>query len=499
MIFDFQYSKGKVVLSEIDETGNIKLNYYNWRRPKKYVSCEESDPDKHEKYTTWDKRPVKTVDTPYPNRFAMYEFIDRLPKEELERIHKYNEPNIYFIDIETEIKDSGFVEPTDASSAVLTIAIVHNRKVLCLGLKPLTEKEISKIKTDIENHFDKLNVKIDFKYLSFHDREKPEFEMMSYFFEKLVPKMPVLSGWNFLAYDWTFLVNRARRLGIKPEISSYTNTLEKIFGTPYEVPAHRLVIDYMEIYKKWDTSVKVKESNSLNWVGDKLLNLNHGAKVAYSGGLMDLYHDNFVKYVFYNVVDTFLVQIIHEQKQYINIAYSIASLSKIRLLDFSYKNLSTTLVQTEGFLREKFRNEKNIVFVKDDESEETDTISGGWVKTPIKGLNEWVACFDFSSLYPSVMREFNISPDNFVGIKLRDRDYAEFNGRLTKIDPEKHIICVNDTVFEKGYSVTVNFLETVFGERKRFKKMMLGELKKVDILKKELHELEEQLAFLHNS
>ena len=51
--------------------------------------------------------------------------------------------------------------------------------------------------------------------------------MLNYFFERLVPKMPVISGWNFLDYDWRFLVNRCRRIGLKPEVSSYTNKLEK--------------------------------------------------------------------------------------------------------------------------------------------------------------------------------------------------------------------------------------------------------------------------------
>lgn len=497
MLLDFEYSKGKIILSELDTNGDIKMSYYPWRRPKKYVSCSESDPEKHPKYRTWDRKPVKVTETTFPNRFSIYEFLDRLPDEDKERIFSYKEPKIFFVDIETEILDSGFVQPIDANSKVLTIAIVHNTKTMVLGLKPLAQKEIDKIKNNIEEHFDKFDLKIDFKYISFHDRENPEKDMMEYFFEKLVPKMPVISGWNFLDYDWTFLVNRCRRIGINPNIASYTEKLDKIFGTDYEVPAHRLVLDYMEIYKKWDTSIKVKESNALNWVGEKVLDLNHGAKVAYSGGLMDLYENDFTKYVFYNAVDTVLVQMIHEKMQYIKIAYSISNLAKIRLCDFAYKNLNTTLVQTEGFLREKFRNEKNIVFTKEDEDIDADSIAGGWVKPPAKGMNEWVTTFDFSSLYPKTQMMFNIAPECYIGYVMRDKPgYCEFNGMLTKIDDEKHIVCVNGAVFERGYSVTINFLETIFAERKKFKKMMLAELKNYDNMSKEVNALKEELEAL---
>ncbi len=497
MILDFEYKKGQILLSEVDENGDIKMNYYPWRKPKKYITCSESDPEKHPKYTTWDRKPVKVVETTHPNRFSIYEFLDRLPEEDKNRIFEYKEPKIFFVDIETEILDSGFVQPIDATSKVLTIAIVHNNKTMVLGLKPLSQKDINSIKNKIEEHFDKFNLKIDFKYISFHDRENPEKDMMEYFFEKLVPKMPVISGWNFLDYDWTFLVNRCRKIGIEPNISSYSNKLEKIFGTDYEVPAHRLVIDYMEIYKKWDTSIKVKENNSLNWVGEKILDLNHGAKVAYTGSLMDLYHNDFVKYVFYNAVDTVLVQLIHEKMQYIKIAYSISNLAKIRLCDFGYKNLNTTLVQTEGFLREKFRNEKNIVFTKEDEDLDADSISGGWVKPPAKGMNEWVTTFDFSSLYPKTQMMFNIAPECYLGFVMKDNpQYCDFNGKITKIEDDKHIVCVNGAVFERGYSVTINFLETIFAERKKYKNMMLAELKSCDAMGKEIASLKEEMEKL---
>ncbi len=500
MLLDFEYRSGKLITSEINEKGDIELVYHNWSHPKKYQTCTLDDKDVHKKYTTWDKKPVKLVPTRRPPRFSVYEYLDRLPEKEQDRLFAYQEPKMFFVDIETEILDTGFVQPIDAISQVLTIAIVRDKNVMVLGIKPLTNIEIRTIKNQIESHFSKFDLNITFKYISFHDREKPEYEMMKYFFEKLVPKMPVITGWNFVNYDWTFLVNRCRRLKINPDLSSFTRKLEAVYGTDYELPTHRLVIDYMEIYKKWDTSVKVKESNSLDWVSNKILGTK---KVSYADDkgivtLQDLYNKKFDRYVFYNAVDTILVQLLHQKQGYINIAFSIANLAKIRLCDFSYKNLNTTLVQTEGFLRRDFRDKKNIVLCKDYDDIDSESIPGGYVKPPNRGMNQNVATFDFASLYPMTQRQFFIAPENFKGFVMKNNPgYADFNGVINKVEKDD-VICVNGAVFSREYSVTVNFLEKTYKSRKDFKNKMKGEYKMIAKEKQELEELEAQLADLVN-
>lgn len=504
MLLDFEYTSkggGKLIISEINKDGDIELTHHNWRNPQKYVPCTHNDPDKHSKYTTWDKKPVKLVSTNRPPRFSVYEYLDRLPTEEKDRLFGFQEPKTFFIDIETEILDSGFVEPIDATSKVLTIAIVRDKKVLVLGIKELTNSEISTIKKQVEEHFKDFGFEITFKYMDFSTKQEPEHEMLQYFFEVLVPKMPVITGWNFVSYDWTFLVNRYRNLGFKPETSSPTKNLFKVFNTDYELPTHRLVIDYMELYKKWDTSVKVKENNSLDWVSNQLLGTK---KVSYTDeagidNLQDLYEKKYAKYVFYNIVDTILVELIHEKMQYINIAFSIANLAKIRLCDFSYKNLNTTLVQTEGFLRNEFREKKNIVLCMDYDNTDDDSIPGGYVKPPNKGMNEYVACFDFASLYPTTQIQFNIAPENFKGFVMKDNPTkANFDGVINDV-LEDDIICRNGAVFSREESVTVNFLKTTYASRKREKGNMNKEYKKIAKEKEELKKLEEELTELEKS
>jgi len=87
MLLDFEFTSkggGKLITSEINSNGDIELVYRNWRNPKKYEVCLPNDPEKHPKYTTWDKKPVKLVPTYRPPRFSVYEYLDRLPEKERE-------------------------------------------------------------------------------------------------------------------------------------------------------------------------------------------------------------------------------------------------------------------------------------------------------------------------------------------------------------------------------------------------------------------------------
>jgi len=142
----------------------------------------------------------------------------------------------------------------------------------------------------------------------------------------------------------------------------------------------------------------------------------------------------------------------------------------------------------EGVLRNRFREQENIVLFRP-EKDESDMgghgIAGGWVKDPVVGMNQWVATFDFASLYPTTQRQFFISPENFIGIQNpKNPDYCD-NG--LKIDKSNTVILVNGAVFEKRNSPTIRMLEDVYADRKKNKKIMM---QKKEELKKVLDEIE---------
>lgn len=484
MIVDYEYKNSNLIVSRIDKTGNIKLKYYPWH-PTKYIATSLDDSEKDGKLVTWDGRPVKEIYTRYPNKYSVYDFLENLPENEQKDLFDYNEPNIFFVDIENEILDKK-PQPHLAESKILSISIVHKNKALVIGIDPLSAKEQRAIQNDINNEYGKMfNRDWEFKYIQY----KNEYELIYNFFHKFVPKMSVITGWNFKNYDWVFLVNRARILNIDPSVSSFTGKLtEENQNDPRnycELPAHRIIIDYMEIFDKWDTSIKVKESLSLDFIASKSLKVK---KVNYEGNLKVLYETDFKKFIYYNAVDSILVQMIHEKSKLADILYGVSTLSRTTVT----KALSTLSV-TEGILRKKLREQKNIVLVKnEDVSFSGSAVKGGWVKEPIKGMATWTCCYDFASLYPTTMRQFNISADSYKGQKIKDQKAALFNGHQVELD-DNDIITKNGAVFRNEVGVVTQVMTDIYADRKKYKKKMIEKAIELDALQKELEELEDSL------
>jgi len=481
MLVDWEYRSNNVIVSYIDKYGKIKLRYYPWARPTKFITTGDDDPEKSGRYICWDGKATKEIYTKFPNKYSIYDFIDNLPEEEKEEIYGYQEPDIFFIDIENEILDKK-PQPQLAESAIQSISIVNKDKVLVIGTEPLSKGQQESIESDINLKFKKFNTNYKFKYIQY----KNEYDMLFNFFNKLVPQMPVLTGWYFVQYDWVFLVNRARKIGVDPSMASFTRKLiEPYMRNDFaEIPAHRVVVDYMELFEKWDTSVKVKESSSLDFASEKILGIK---KVNYEGDLTRLHREDYKKFIFYNAVDSILVQQIHFKQKYIDILYGMSVLGKIKI-----KDAFSTLALTEGILRNKLRDQKNIVLVRDESLDDGgySSIKGGWVKEPVRGMATWTCCYDFASLYPTTMQQFNISADSYKGQKVKNKDYAIFNGHQLMVD-ENDVVTLNGSVFKKEDGVVTQVMREVYQDRKGYKKVMMKKHVELEELKDELEKLEE--------
>jgi DNA polymerase elongation subunit (family B) len=497
MLIETQYLQNtkKLVVSYVDKSGDIKLKYYDWENPQKYVACEEDDPKKHPTYKSWDGKSIKLESVSNPDRYATYEFLDALPEKEKTEIFEYNTPKIFYIDIETEIVD-GFPDAETAPTKVLSISIVYDDKIILLGLKEMPKDMQERIIENTNKYFKKFGTEYKLKYVKYDD----EFDMMYDFFYKMIPQMPLMTGWNFINYDWVYLVNRARKLkkfangkeySIDPAVSSLTKRMNKVWMTNQEMPAHRMIFDYMQLYEICDTTIKVKESSSLDFVSNKLVGVD---KIKYTGSLQKLYEDDFETFMYYNAVDSVLVKKIHEAKNYISIIFAISSLAQIKIVDVvsQLNNALASLAITEGVLRNRFRNGENIVLFRDEkEGGENEGIAGGWVKDPVPGMNRWCVTYDFASLYPTSQVQWYIAPENFVGIQ--DKNNPEYCENGLKIDKKDNVICVNGTVFRKKNSPTIQMLKDVYADRKKNKKIMMQKKEELKKILDEIKKLESEI------
>jgi DNA polymerase elongation subunit (family B) len=57
---------------------------------------------------------------------------------------------------------------------------------------------------------------------------------------------------------------------------------------------------------------------------------------------------------------------------------------------------------------------KNVVIPPIEHKDKDAAFIGAYVKEPIVGMHEWIASLDLNSLYPSLIQQYNISPETRV-------------------------------------------------------------------------------------
>ena len=463
MLLDIEQTEKELIVSYYDREGKVAFKRYPVKEFQNWVIAEDNDKYKDQRFKNWDGRSIKKNRARSFNKFSLLYFMDSLPEEDRKEIYEFNMPRTYYVDIETEIVD-GFPKPEEAKSRILTFSIITpERKAIVLGLEDLSAADIKKIEDDTNAHFKDLDQDWTFTYYKFKD----EYNMLYTFLHKFLPKFPMMTGWNFINYDWQYIVNRCKRLQIDLTEVAITGALDKSDSRPL----HMGILDYMQLYDKYDRSVAVKESSSLDFVSGQVLDVS---KIKYTGSLQDLYRDNFTKFVYYNVVDSVLVYYIDRKLRSMEVLLTLATITKMPL----YKAASPVAV-TESLIARKLvdSNMKIAVeFDKEDSKKET-KYEGAFVKEPIVGYYSGVSAFDFASLYPSIMRQFNISPDSYVEI-IPEREIE------ARRKDDNIIVCENGVVYKKEDSMLKLILSDLYSQRKDYKKTSYSYFTKADELKK---------------
>lgn len=465
MILDIEQRDKDVIISYYDKEGEVAYKQYPIEQFYNWYICDPKDRNASQQYKNWDGRSIKKGRGRIFNKFSLVYFLDGLSERDKQDIFAYNMPKTYFVDIETEIVD-GFPKAEEAKTRILSFSIITpERKAIVLGLEDMTPDKIQKIEKDTNEYFKKFDQDWEFKYHKF----KSEYDMVYTFLMKFLPKFPMMTGWNFINYDWQYIVNRCKRLQIDISEVGMTGSIDSRDGRPLHIG----ILDYMQLYDKYDRSVKVKESNALDYVAGQVLDTK---KIKYTGSLQDLYRDNFTKYIYYNVVDSILVYYIDKQLKSMEVILTLANITKMPL----YKAASPVAV-TEALMTRKMADHGiRIGSEKKEDSIKDGKFAGAFVKEPISGYHEGVSAFDFASLYPSIMRQFNISPDSFIE-KIPKNKVKEMR------KDKSVIVCDNGVVYNTEESILKKILSDLYAQRKDYKKTSYEYFTKANQLKKKIN------------
>ena len=454
MILDYNFSKKRqqFTLSYIKDNGAKALLKYNVGRFKSFYETPSG------KFTNWNGKKCDIRWTDDPSWCDIKTFLRELPQRDRELILSKTNPKLYTADIEVEIDQSEFPDPDEAKYPILTISVVNDDlDAIVMGIKRLEDPN-----NELQQHFiDYLNTCDFYKKLNIkepHIRHlyfETEGEMLKYFLYNVVSKCPVLAGWNFLGFDWRYVCNRISRY--YPDISlnccsiDWSMTYKKFTdfkGNDYrlQMPNHTLIIDMMDVIDTFDMAVMpIKENMSLDYIASESPVGLH--KIKYDGNLQQLYERDYPRYVFYNAIDSVLVQLIDKCFKTLNSIYT-----QSLLIENKIQMAMSKIAITESMFFNYFYDH-NIKIVPTNKFEgERGKLVGAYVREPTPGKHGWVCCNDFASLYPSAIITCNLSIENYMGC-LDDGDFTEQQIEKYKQDPN-YFVSVNNCVYknDKDYS-----------------------------------------------
>lgn len=458
-----------IIGAEVLNDNTLTISYYNDSGKIEFIKKRLMD---HEMYNwvesktptatkNWNGKFVKKGPTQgqYMNQFRVQELIqEKLTAEELELVYNFdNLPKKTYLDIEIKLIDDSFPEADKARMPVGLISFCNEDNITYIlsilntddQLDGLTSDQIVQMEKDVNAYFRKtvlkqpsdaalFNQDFKIKYKFFNSED----ELMAFYFHKIMPHFNFVTGWNVTDFDWKYLMNRGKNLKIDMmEKMPTRSTVSKV-----KIPTHLGVLDYMQVFEKMKP-YKVVENYKLDYIADLVLGT---AKLHHPYSSFMEFQKDLYLFTMYNVIDVILVKLIEDKLALMDVAFAMANVAQVEV-----NKVFSPVYIAEILMCREFLN-KNQKMMKLPWGEEVidGTYAGAYVKDPIPGYYNAIACYDFSSMYPNIQIQFNISPDTYLG----KTDTVKKDG--TEI-PTK-----NDTMFSsKGDSVARKILTRLYDER----------------------------------
>ena len=451
MILDYDWSARdrKFTISYINEKGTKSFYEFNINRFKTYYATPTG------KLKNWDGTPCDVRYTDRPCKFDIKEFIEDLPQNVKDNLFAAYKPKLYAWDIETLFDPDEKPDPQTAKFPVTAISIVNpDMTVMVLGYKPLEKEAEERIKTRIQKYLDdieffrELKIKSNFMYKRFDN----EHDMLEWFLKNIVSKVPILAGWNSDGFDWQYICNRVKNYYEDISLAScsckHRMTQKKVVNifrptdfVRVPIPYHTHIVDFMDVIRQHDyTVLPMKESMSLDWISNAVLGVN---KIKYKGNLNTLFEDDFEWFVFYNAIDSVLVQLLHKRFKTFNIIYNYANITHLPIGDCYGK-----IAPAEALFFQNFHKRGLKVVWYPDRHPDRGALEGAFVKEPIPGRYEFPCCFDFASLYPTQVMTCNLSVENLIGAFYDRAKLATFEA-----DPDNYVV-IGPNVYKNNGSTT---------------------------------------------
>jgi DNA polymerase-2 len=284
-----------------------------------------------------------------------------------------------------------------------------------------------------------------------------EFDALEAFCRRVKALDPdVITGWNVIDFDLSVLSRIAARVGQAFTLGRVPGTMhlraaQGYFGSGQATVPGRLVLDGIDLLRgafvRMDDYSLDAVARQVLGEGKALLGDNAGR----ADEIQQRYEHDLTGFCEYARTDARLVLEILEKMELIKLA-----LARSRLTGMTPDRVAASIASFDFvYLCELARRRLVAPSVRSSDSRVHQAQTGGHVMAPRVGMHDNVWVFDFKSLYPSIMRTFNIDP------LARARAEGGHDSDLITLD--------DGTTFARGDAVLPDLLANLFAERQAAK------------------------------
>lgn len=442
------------------------------------------------------------------NEYGLTDPVYRNIRDNFWKSKQFNQnPRIWYLDIETRTNtvSRGFPDSNEALEPVSLIQFFdsHLNTMIILGLKDFELREDYKLEYPV-------------KYIKCAS-EAEMFNNFNKIFNKLDPL--VIYAWNGDNFDFPYLYNRAKNLGL----DIFSNYGKTTYDKKIRSCGH-VFFDMIDVYKmiilaprtsySLDNISKVElndnkiEHTEFNDFDSFYTGKNYTiAEEPYSDTVREEIRQLYIRkskgedvqkeldklisfqFVYYGIYDVYLLKRLDDKLKLTSILNGMASLMGVQLSD----TLGT--VKKWSIYISNVIYEKGIVAPPEQEHN-LPNIKGAVVKDPIVGKHRWVLSADVDSMYPLLaIVAFNMSPETYVPVHKLPTDLRELVLKYYQGQDEDLVLNLPKEVQEetkrllKKYNFTLaingavfrtdkvgilpQLVSDIYDERKKAKKTML--------------------------
>lgn len=324
------------------------------------------------------------------------------------RNYVFDHLRTFFIDIECDTASfmpdgtmvgTGFPKPEEASKPINAITIydtIAKKYITFATVSWMMCNCIIKVESEIVFHICKDENELLTKLLTYWKSNYPA----------------IVSGFNSDFFDIPYIINRcAQQLGeeetlnLSPWGIIHSRTQKDDYDndvTTFDIYGVNQ-LDIKKLYKKY--VLAPRESYSLDYLSEIELG---ETKTKYPCKMFELPHLYPQLFVDYNINDVRLTKMLNDKLNLLQLAVEVSYGAGIAFGD-NYSPVKLWDMKCYAFLRNR-----NICQPYTISNKEKKDFDGAYVFEPKLGRHKTIVSFDFSSLYPSIARQWNISPDTII-------------------------------------------------------------------------------------